>query len=81
MDNEPTTKPSQRERVEAELKDWGLDLRKFIDRAREAAAPGGRLDQIKKAGTESAKEMEKGFEAAWSELRKAFDEASRKFRT
>ena len=39
-----------------------------------------RVNEFRKAGGQSAKEIEKGLEAAWAELKKAFDEAAAKFR-
>jgi hypothetical protein len=35
---------------------------------------------LKKAGGESAREVEKGLEAAWADLKRAFDQAAAKFR-
>jgi hypothetical protein len=80
MEDEPKTKSSRREKLEAELKEWGLDLEQFANRARQAAGGGARLEELKKAGAEGAREMEKGVEAAWAELRKAFDVAASKFK-
>jgi len=81
MENEPSAKSTRLEKLETELREWGLDLEKFANRARHAAGSSKpRLDEFKKASGESAKEMEKGLEAAWTELRKAFDQAAAKFR-
>jgi hypothetical protein len=80
MDNDSSTKSPRLERLEAELKEWGLDLEKFTARARQAAGGGVRVGEWKRAGTESAKEMEKGLENAWGELKKAFDLAATKFK-
>ena len=68
------------QKLEAELKEWGLDIEQFSSRARQAAGGSARLDELKKAGAEGAKEMEKGLEAAWAELRKAFEVAASKFK-
>jgi hypothetical protein len=67
------------EKIEAELKEWGLDVDKFASRARQAAG-NPTIDELKKAGADGAKEVEKGLEAAWGELRKAFDAAASKFK-
>jgi hypothetical protein len=80
MDNEPSTKSPRLEKLEAELKEWGLDLEKFTARARQAASGSARAGDWKKAGAESAKELEKGLENAWGELKKAFDLAATKFK-
>jgi len=69
------------QKLEAELREWGLVLEKFASRARQAAnSAKPRVDEFRKAGGQSAKEIEKGLEAAWAELKKAFDEAAAKFR-
>ena len=81
MDNNTSAKSPRLEKLEAELKEWGLDLEKFASRARQAAdSSKPPLDNFKKAGTEGAKELEKGLEAAWAELKKAFDLAATKFK-
>jgi hypothetical protein len=80
MEKEPSTKSPRLEKLEAELKEWGLDLEKFTARARQAAAGSGRIDDWRKAGTESAKEVEKGLENAWGDLKNAFDLAATKFK-
>ena len=80
MDNETSAKSPRLEKLEAELKEWGLDLDKFTARARQAAGGSGRMNDWKKASTESAKEVEKGLENAWGELKKAFDLAATKFK-
>ena len=80
MGNESKTKSPRLEKLEAELKEWGLDLEQFANRARQAAGGSARFEELKKAGAEGAKEMEKGLEAAWADLRKAFDVAASKFK-
>jgi hypothetical protein len=80
MDNEPRVKSPRLQKLEAELKEWGLDLEQFANRARQVGGGSARLGELKKAGADGAKEMEKGLEAAWAELRKAFDEAAAKFK-
>jgi hypothetical protein len=80
MGNESKAKSPRLEKLEAELKEWGLDLEQFANRARQVAGGGARLEELKKASAEGAKEMEKGVEAAWAELRKAFDVAASKFK-
>ena len=81
MDNESKPKSPRLEKLEAELKEWGLDLEKFASRARQTAGGGNaRFEELKKASADGAKEVEKGVEAAWAELRKAFDEAATKFK-
>ena len=81
MEKEPSAKNPRLEKLETELREWGLDLDKFANRARQAASSSKpRLDEFKKASGESAKEMEKGLEAAWAELKKAFDQAAAKFK-
>jgi len=81
MEKETPGKSPRMEKLEAELREWGLDIEKFTSRARQAAGSAKpRLQELKKAGGESAKEMEKGLEAAWAELKKAFDEAAARFR-
>lgn len=80
MDNESKTRSPRLERLEAELKEWGLDIEKFANRARQTAGGSARFEELREAGAEGAREMEKGLEAAWAELRKAFDIAASKFR-
>jgi hypothetical protein len=80
MENEFKTKSPRLAKLEAELKEWGLDVEQFTNRARQATGGDGRLKDLKNAGAEGAREMEKGLEAAWAELRKAFDVAAAKFK-
>ena len=81
MPDDTTRKSPRLEKLEAELRDWGLDVEKFAARARQAASSAKpRVNEFRKAGGESAKELEKGLEAAWAELKKAFDEAAAKFK-
>ena len=80
MENEPKVKSPRLEKLEAELKEWGLDLEQFASRARQVGSGSARLEELKKAGAEGAREMEKGLEAAWAELRKAFEVAAAKFK-
>lgn len=49
-------------------------LRTKMDQARK------KLDDARKAGGAATEEMEKGVEAAWAELRKAFDAAVARFK-
>ncbi len=80
MENEPKVKSPRLEKLEAELKEWGLDVEQFANRARQVGGGSARFEELKKAGAEGAKEMEKGLEAAWAELKKAFDVAAARFR-
>lgn len=80
MANESRAKSPRLEKLEAELREWGLDVEKFANRARQTAGGKARFEELKKAGAEGAKEMERGLEAAWAELRKAFDVAASKFK-
>ena len=81
MPDDTTRKSPRLEKLEAELRDWGLDVEKFAARARQAASSAKpRVNEFRRAGGESAKEIEKGLEAAWAELKKAFDQAAAKFR-
>ena len=81
MPDDTSPKSPRMQKLEAELREWGLDLEKFASRARQAASSAKpRVDEFRKAGGQSAKEIEKGLEAAWAELKKAFDEAAAKFR-
>jgi hypothetical protein len=81
MEKEPSAKSPRIQKLEAELREWGLDVEKFASRARQAASSAKpRLDELKKAGGESAREVEKGLEAAWADLKKAFDQAAARFR-
>lgn len=99
MEREPSAKSARSEKLEADLKEWGMDLEKFRARAERAGADAkqeyerqatvlrarldegrARLQEWKKAGSEGTKEMQKGLEAAWTELRKAFDLAKAKFK-
>jgi hypothetical protein len=80
MENEPKVKSPRLAKLEAELKEWGLDVEQFALRARQVGGGGVRLEELKKAGADGAKEMEKGLEAAWAELKKAFDVAAAKFK-
>ena len=81
MPDDTSTKSPRMQKLEAELREWGLDLEKFASRARQAAnSAKPRVNEFRKAGGQSAKEIEKGLEAAWAEPKKAFDEAAAKFR-
>jgi len=82
------------DKLEKQLKDWGVDLETFRARASRASADvkvdyekqiaalrtklgeaRQKLNELRKTGGAAGGKMEKGLEAAWSELKKAFDAA------
>ena len=86
-------------RLEAQLKEWGIDLEKFRAKADKAKTDEKvkldnevatlrtkmgearkKLEELKKAGDAASGELKKGVANAWVELKKAFDNATTKFK-
>lgn len=89
---ETDTRQSFYEKMDAQLKDWGIDLERMSARAGEEYAKTvellrekrivlkARLTELKESKGPAWESMKEGFEKSWGELRKGMEEAYRKLK-